>query len=157
MAALHEKNNNKRRQANIEYFREHQGKLTMFVDWLSSPSRKFPADIMKNLMSYVRDLTMSQDDAIFQDDLRKIYEKIICAANEPAEINQSAFLSSYINRPRINDYLLTKQTKEILPTNSILPQYKMIDLSVIPKMPKEIHFFMFYFHKGETEQYLAAK
>lgn len=33
----------------------------------------------------------------------------------------------------------------------------MIDLSVIPKMPKELQFFMFYFHKGETEQYLAAK
>lgn len=33
----------------------------------------------------------------------------------------------------------------------------MIDLSVIPKMSKELQFFMFYFHKGETEQYLAAK
>ena len=101
-------------------------------------------------MSYVGDVTMSQDDAVFQDDLRKIYEKIIAIANEPAELNHSAFLSSYANRPKINDYLLTKQTKEILSSNSILPQYKMIDLSVIPKMPKEIHFFMFYFHKGET-------
>ena len=35
-------------------------------------------------MNYVRDVTMSQDDAVFQDDLRKIYEKIISAANEPA-------------------------------------------------------------------------
>lgn len=62
-------------------------------------------------MSYVRDLTMSQDDAVFQDDLRKIYEKITAAANEPAELNHSAFLSSYTNRPKVNDYLLTKQTK----------------------------------------------
>ena len=83
MTALNEKIS-KKRQANIEYFKEHQGKLSMFVDWLQSPARKFPADVMKDLMNYVRDLTMSQDDAVFQDDLRKIYEKVIAAANEPA-------------------------------------------------------------------------
>jgi CCR4-NOT transcriptional regulation complex NOT5 subunit len=59
--------------------------------------------------------------------------------------------------PRINDYLLSKQTKENSYRSSICPTYKMIDLSAIPKMPKEVLFFMFYIHKGETEQYLAAK
>lgn len=33
----------------------------------------------------------------------------------------------------------------------------MIDLSVIRKMNIELLFFMFYYHKGETEQLLAAK
>lgn len=38
----------------------------MFADWLSSPSRKFPVDIMKKLKSYIQDLTLSHDDTIFQ-------------------------------------------------------------------------------------------
>lgn len=67
------------------------------------------------------------------------------------------FISSYNNRPKINDYLLPKQTKENTTRNSICPTYKMIDLSVMPKMSKELLFLMFYFHKGEIEQYLAAK
>lgn len=33
----------------------------------------------------------------------------------------------------------------------------MIDLSVLPKIQKELLFFMFYMHKGDAEQYLAAK
>ena len=157
VTALNEKKDNKKRQANIEFFKEHQTKLTMFADWLSSSSRKFPTETMKKLKGYIQDLTISHDDTIFQEELKEVYDKIIASANEPAEVSHSQFLSSFENRPKINDYLLTKQTKETLPGNSILPQYKMIDLSVIPKMKEETHFFMFYFHKGEPEQYLVAK
>ena len=78
-------------------------------------------------------------------------------AEEMHEIVHEMFLSSYINRPKINDYLLPKQTKENTYKSSICPNYKMIDLSVMPKMSKELLFFMFYLHKGEPEQYLAAK
>ena len=57
-------------------------------------------------------------------------------ADEPAELSQDLFLSSFENIPKVNDYLLSKQTKEILPRNPIVPQYKMIDLSVNTKMQK---------------------
>lgn len=40
--ALNDKKDNKKRQANIEFFKEHQAKLTMFADWLSSSTKKFP-------------------------------------------------------------------------------------------------------------------
>ena len=46
------------------------------------------------------------------------------------------FLSSFENRPKINDYLPSKQTKETLSRNSLIPHYKMIDLGVMSKMPK---------------------
>ena len=66
------------------------------------------------------------------------------------------FNLSFANLPKINDYLPGKQTKENSYRSSICPTYKMIDLSVVSKMPKELLFFMFYMHKGEAEQYLAA-
>lgn len=129
----------------------------MFADWLGSSSKKFPQETMKKLKSYIQDLTISHDDTIFQEELKEIYDKLISSASEPAEVQHSLFLSSFQNRPKINDYLLTKQTKETLPHNSIVPQYKMIDLSVLPKMHESTIFFMFYYHKGEPEQYMAAK
>lgn len=46
VASLSDKSNNKKRAANLEYFKEHQAKLSLFIDWLQAPSRKFPADIM---------------------------------------------------------------------------------------------------------------
>ena len=46
MASLNDKSNNKKRAAYLEYFKEHQAKLSLFIDWLQSPSRKFPADTM---------------------------------------------------------------------------------------------------------------
>lgn len=66
IAVLNEKKDNKKRQTNIEFFKQHQAKLMMFVDWLSSTSRKFPAETMKKLKSYIQDLTLSHDDTIFQ-------------------------------------------------------------------------------------------
>jgi hypothetical protein len=39
----------------------------MLVDWLSSSSRKFPAESMKKLKGYIQDLTISHDDTIFQE------------------------------------------------------------------------------------------
>jgi CCR4-NOT transcriptional regulation complex NOT5 subunit len=112
---------------------------------------------MKSLVKYLNDLHISQDDSVFQDDLKEIYEKIIFFAEEPLEITYDMFNASFANLPKINDYLPPKQTKENSYRSSICPTYKMIDLSVIPKMPKELLFFMFYMHKNETEQYLAAK
>ena len=91
---------------------------------------------MKKLFSYIKDLIISHEAHVFQEELNAIYEKIIVMADEPAEISQDLFLSSFENLPKVNDYLPSKQTKEILPRNSIVPQYKMIDLSVIPKMQK---------------------
>lgn len=129
----------------------------MLSEWLLSPSRKFSLEGMKSLMKYLNDLHISHDDSVFQDELKELYESIISFAEELVEITNDFFLSSFANKPRINDYLLSKQTKENTYRNSICPNYKMIDLSVIPKMSIEVLFFMFFFHKGETEQYLAAK
>lgn len=65
-----------------------------------------------------------------------MYEKIICFAEEPLEITYDMFNASFANVPKINDYLPPKQTKENSYRSSICPTYKMIDLSVIPKMQK---------------------
>jgi hypothetical protein len=142
------KKDNKKRQTNIEFFKYHQGKLSMFCEWLQSPSRKFSQENMKSLVKYLNDLHISQDDSVFQDELKEVYEKIIFFAEEPLEITYDMFNASFANLPKINDYLPPKQTKENSYRSSICPTYKMIDLSVIPKMPKEILFFMFYVHKG---------
>lgn len=70
ITALNDKKDNKKRQANIEFFKEHQAKLTMFVGWLSSSTKKFPVETMKKLKSYIQDLTISHDDTIFQEELK---------------------------------------------------------------------------------------
>lgn len=81
MNALNEKKDNKKdnkkRQTNIEFFKYHQGKLSMFCEWLQSPSRKFSQENMKSLVKYLNDLHISQDDSVFQDELKEVYEKII--------------------------------------------------------------------------------
>lgn len=104
---------------------------------------------MKSLMKYLNDLHISHEDKIFEDQLKELYEKIVFTAEETHEMSHEMFLSSYNYRPKINEYLLPKQTKENTTRNSICPTYKMIDLSVMPKMSKELLFLMFYFHKGE--------
>jgi hypothetical protein len=55
----------------------------MLADWLVSPSRKFNQDHMKSLVKYLSDIHISQDDSVFQDDLKEVYEKIIYFAEEP--------------------------------------------------------------------------
>jgi len=91
---------------------------------------------MKSLVRYLNDIHISQDDSVFQDDLKEVYEKIIYFAEEPVEISYDFLNASFANMARINDYLPPKQTKEYSYRSSICPTYKMIDLSVIPKMPK---------------------
>jgi hypothetical protein len=49
----------------------------MFCEWLQSPSRKFSQENMKSLVKYLNDLHISQDDSVFQDELKEVYEKII--------------------------------------------------------------------------------
>lgn len=71
------KKDNKKRQTNIEFFKFHISKLTMLSDWLLSPSRKFSQEHMKSLVKYLNDIHISQDDSVFQDDLKEVYEKII--------------------------------------------------------------------------------
>jgi hypothetical protein len=66
---------------------------------------------MKSLIKYLNDLHLSHDDSVFQDELKELYEKIIFFAEEPLEITHELFLSSFNNKPRVNDYLLSKQTK----------------------------------------------
>jgi predicted hydrocarbon binding protein len=86
LSALTEKKdnkNNKKRQTNIEFFKFHIGRLSMLADWLVSPSRKFNQDHMKSLVKYLSDIHISQDDSVFQDDLKEVYEKIIYFAEEP--------------------------------------------------------------------------
>jgi hypothetical protein len=83
----------------------------MLNDWLLSPSKRFSQDHMKCLVKYLNDIHISQDDSVFQDDLKEVYEKIIYFAEEPQEIDYDPFFSSYNNLPRINDYLPPKQTK----------------------------------------------
>lgn len=91
---------------------------------------------MKKLFNYIKDLMVSHEDRVFQEQLETLYEKIIMMADQLNEISHDLFISSFKNMPKVNDYLQSKQTKETLPRNSIIPQYKMIDLSVIPKMQK---------------------
>jgi len=38
---------------------------------------------MKSLVKYLSDIHISQDDSVFQDDLKEVYEKIIYFAEEP--------------------------------------------------------------------------
>jgi hypothetical protein len=151
------KKDNKKRQANIDFFKYHQGRLSLLCEWLGSPSRRFSQEHMKLLVKYLNDIQISQDDSVFQDEIKEAYEKITSFAEEPQEVSYDLFNASYANMARINDYLPPRQTKEYSYRTSICPTYKMIDLSVIPKMPKEVLFFMFYVHKGEVEQFLAAR
>ena len=103
--------NNKKRQTNIEFFKFHIAKLSMLNDWLMTPSKKFSQEHMKSLMKYLSDIHISQDDSVFQDDLKEVYERIIYFAEEPQEINYELFFTSFANLPKINDYLPPKQTK----------------------------------------------
>ena len=84
----------------------------------------------------MKDIHISQDDSVYQDDLKELYNQIIEFAEEPPEITYDMFNHSYANLPKINDYLPGKQTKENSYRSSICPTYKMIDLSVVNKMPK---------------------
>ena len=49
----------------------------MLCDWLVDPGRKFTRETMSNLVQYLKDIHVSQDDSVYQDDLKEIYDRII--------------------------------------------------------------------------------
>ena len=76
-----EKKGNKKRQATIDFFKEHLNQLRILSDWLNCPTRRFHHETTQQLLSKIKDIVLSSDDTIFQDDLKAIYNKIIASAN----------------------------------------------------------------------------
>jgi len=64
---------------------------------------------------------------------------------------------SYEHLPKWNDYRPSNETKERLERKALLPDYRLVDLSIISKVNIETLFFIFYNQKGTMEQYFAAK
>ena len=49
----------------------------MLCEWLVSASRKFTQENMSTLLQYLKDIHISQDDSVFQDELKEIYDRIM--------------------------------------------------------------------------------